>query len=167
MGVFADFRKFALRGNVIDLAVGIVIGAAFTKIVNALVTDILTPPLGLLQGGVPFRDWKIPLTTAPAEAATSAPAPAAAGVIPGTTDAAAATDPEVASLLIGHFLQTVFDFLIIAIAVFLLVRILRRAQDLFEQKKAEEAKEAEALAPSEDVLLLREIRDLMKTQKPA
>jgi large conductance mechanosensitive channel len=166
MGLFADFRKFALRGNVIDLAVGIIIGAAFTKIVNALVTDILTPPLGLLQGGIPFRDWAIPLTTEPAKAvATSGAAPAA--VVPGADAAAKAADPEVASILIGHFLQTVVDFLIVAFIVFLLVRLLQKAQDIFDRKQAEEAKAAEALSPPEDVLLLREIRDMLKAQKQA
>jgi large conductance mechanosensitive channel len=169
MGLFADFRKFALKGNVVDLAVGIIIGAAFTKIVNALVTDILTPPLGLLQGGIPFRDWAIPLTTHPAKAVASsdaAPA-AAAAVVPGADAAAKAAEPEVASILIGHFLQTVVDFLIVAFVVFLLVRVLRKAQDIFDRKQAEEAKAAEAAAPPEDVLLLREIRDALKAQKQA
>lgn len=168
MGIFADFRKFALKGNVIDLAVGIIIGAAFTKIVNALVTDILTPPLGLLQGGIPFRDWAIPLTTEPAkQTATSAAPAASAAAVPGADAAAKAPDPEVASILIGHFLQTVVDFLIVAFVVFLLVRVLQRAQAMFERKQAEEAKAAEAAAPPEDVLLLREIRDALKAQKQA
>jgi large conductance mechanosensitive channel len=166
MGLLADFRKFALRGNVIDLAVGIIIGAAFTKIVNALVTDILTPPLGLLQGGIPFRDWAIPLTTEPAKNVASSAAPAApAAFVPGADAAAKAPDPEVASILIGHFLQTVVDFLIVAFIVFLLVRLLQKAQDIFDRKQAEEAKAAEALSPPEDVLLLREIREMLKAQR--
>ncbi|HEV7280894.1 MAG TPA: large conductance mechanosensitive channel protein MscL [Pirellulaceae bacterium] len=167
MRVLADFRKFALRGNVIDLAVGIIIGAAFTKIVNALVTDILTPPLGLLQGGVPFREWKIPLTPGPVRpvGGEAPPVPAASGLTPVADASSNSPDPEVASILIGHFLQTVVDFLLIAIAVFLLVRFLRKAQDIFDRKQAEEAKVAEALDPPEDVLLLREIRDMLKAQK--
>lgn len=168
MRILADFRKFALRGNVIDLAVGIIIGAAFTKIVNALVTDILTPPLGLLQGGVPFREWKIPLAPAPARpvAGEAPPVPAVSPVMPTADASSNAPDPEVASILIGHFLQTVVDFLLVALAVFLLVRFLRKAQDIFDRKQAEEAKVAEALDPPEDVLLLREIRDMLKAQRP-
>ena len=167
MRVLADFRKFALRGNVIDLAVGIIIGAAFTKIVNALVTDILTPPLGLLQGGIPFREWTIPLTSQPAVpvGGDAPPVPAAGGLAPVADASSTAPEPEVASILIGHFLQTVVDFLLVAIAVFLLVRFLRKAQEIFDRKQAEEAKAAEALSPPEDVLLLREIRDMLKAQK--
>lgn len=138
MSILSDFRTFIFRGNVVDLAVGIIIGAAFGKIVNSFVTDILTPPLGLLQGGVPFKDYKIPLTKkAPGE------------------------EGEVASILLGNFVQTVIDFLIVAVAVFVLILLMRKAQKVFERKQ----EAAKAADPPEEIVLLREIRDSLKAPK--
>lgn len=138
MGILSDFKAFIFRGNVVDLAVGIIIGAAFGKIVNSFVTDILTPPLGLLQGGVPFKDYKIPLTTkAPGE------------------------EGEVASILLGNFVQTVIDFLIVATAVFVMILVMRKAQAMFERKQ----EAAKAADPPEEIVLLREIRDSLKSPR--
>jgi large conductance mechanosensitive channel len=131
MPFFQEFKTFAMRGNVIDLAVGVVIGGAFGKIVNSLVEDIITPPLGLLIGGVDFSKLTIKLNN-PLDAA-----------------------PAV-TINYGKFLQASFDFIIIAFALFLLVRAINRLQ-----KKADEMPPAPPETPA-DVKLLTEIRDLLK-----
>jgi large conductance mechanosensitive channel len=131
MSVIKEFKEFAMRGNVIDLAIGIVIGAAFGKIVTSLVADIIMPPLGLLIGGVNFTDLKVVLK------------------------AAVDANPAV-TLNYGNFLQVIFDFLIVAFAIFLLVKGINRF------KKKEEAKPAAPAAPSNEEKLLMEIRDLLK-----
>jgi large conductance mechanosensitive channel len=123
-----EFKKFAMRGNVMDMAVGIIIGAAFGKIVSSFVSDIIMPPIGVLTGGVDFSTLAITLKKA-------------------TTDTAAIT------LNYGMFLNTIIDFIIIAFAIFIAVKQINRL------KKKEEAKPKE---PSEEVLLLREIRDSVK-----
>ncbi|WP_300284557.1 large-conductance mechanosensitive channel protein MscL [uncultured Alistipes sp.] len=135
-----DFKKFAMRGNVVDMAVGIIIGGAFGKIVSSLVSDIIMPPIGMLVGGVNFTDLKIVL-----EQAVLSPA----GEI---------IEPAV-SINYGAFLQTTFDFLIIAFSIFLFIRLLSK----FERKK-EEAPAAPA-APAPDIELLTQIRDLLKEKK--
>ena len=131
----ADFKKFAMRGNVIDMAVGVIIGGAFGKIVSSVVADIIMPPLGLLIGGVNFTDLK--------------------WVMKGPVEQAAVT------LNYGNFLQATFDFLIIAFSIFLFIRLLTK---LTEKKKEEQTAPAPAPAPapSEEVKLLSEIRDLLK-----
>ena len=136
MGVLAEFKEFAVRGNVIDLAVGVVIGASFGKIVTALVDNVIMPPLGLLIGGVDFADWEIMLRRE-------------------TVDAAGETVPAVA-IGIGIFLNTMVQFVIVAFAIFLLVKAINR----LKRKQAEAP--AEAPPPAEDILLLREIRDSLK-----
>jgi large conductance mechanosensitive channel len=105
MGILQEFREFAIKGNAIDMAVGIVIGAAFTKIVNSIVTDLLMPPLGLLIGGVEFKDLQLVLQ-----------------------DADPSATPPVAQVAIryGNFLDTVIQFLIVAIAVFTLVKVMNK-----------------------------------------
>ena len=128
----ADFKKFAMRGNVIDMAVGVIIGGAFGKIVSSVVADIIMPPLGLLIGGVNFTDLK--------------------WVVDGVEQAAV-------TLNYGNFLQATFDFLIIAFSIFLFIRLLTK---LTEKKKEEQTAPAPAPAPSEEVKLLSEIRDLLK-----
>lgn len=140
MGFFKEFKEFAMRGNVIDLAVGVVIGGAFGKIVSSVVADVIMPPLGLLIGGVNFTDLVITLK--------------AAGV-----DATGVATPAV-TLNIGNFLQTVFDFIIIAFAIFLFVKGLNRLTHL--RKQEEEAKPETPPAPSKEEVLLTEIRDLLK-----
>ena len=136
MGFVKEFKEFAMRGNVLDMAIGIVIGDAFGKIVSSFVADLITPPLGLLIGGVNFSDLKIVLKQA---------------VMQGEE----VISPEVV-LGYGNFIQVIFDFLIIAFAIFMLLKAVNK----FKRKK-EEVPEAPA-APPADVQLLTEIRDLLK-----
>ena len=132
MKIAKEFRDFAVRGNVIDLAVGVVIGAAFGKIVTSLVGDIIMPAVGQLVGGIDFSRYKFVLQKA-------------------------AGDKAEVAIRFGQFAQNIFDFLIIALAIFLVVRVLNAA------KRKQEAKPAAVpLAPSEEVLLLREIRDELR-----
>lgn len=133
MGMIGEFKEFAMRGNVVDLAVGVVIGAAFGKIVTALVDKVVMPPVGLLIGGVDFSKWAITLKEA--------------GV-----DAAGKEIPAVV-LGIGDFLNTLVQFVIIAFAIFLVVKAINRMNRKEPPPPA---------APSEDILLLREIRDALK-----
>lgn len=137
MGMISEFKEFAMRGNVIDLAVGVVIGAAFGKIVTALVEKVIMPPIGLLIGKVDFSELKWTLAEAQLAADGSELAPA---VVIGY----------------GEFINTVIQFLIVAFAIFLLIKALNR----LARKKAEAP--AAPPAPSEEVLLLREIRDNLK-----
>jgi large conductance mechanosensitive channel len=123
--MFTEFKKFAMRGNVVDMAVGIIIGAAFGKIVSSLVADVIMPPIGILVGGVDFSGLAWTLKDA--------------------SDGVSAV-----TLNYGIFINTIIDFVIIALAVFLLVRWLNK----FQQKE-----EAKPKTPPEEVLLLREIRD--------
>lgn len=147
--IFGEFKKFITRGNVIDMAVGIIVGTAFTAIVNSMVKDILMPFIGLIIGGVSFADLKFVIA------------------------AATETTTEVA-IRYGMFIQKVIDFLIIALVVFLLVRTINKAREGIEAKrkaelKVEEAKKAATPPPAPvipaDVALLTEIRDLLKREK--
>ena len=133
MGMMTEFKEFAMRGNVIDLAVGVVIGAAFGKIVSTLVDKVIMPPIGLLIGGVDFSRLSIVLKEA-------------------TVDAAGKEVPAVV-LAYGEFFNALIQFIIIAFAIFLVVKAINRMR-----KPAEEA----PAATPEDVLLLREIRDSLK-----
>jgi large conductance mechanosensitive channel len=139
MSVVKEFKEFISKGNVLDLAVGIVIGAAFGKIVSSFVDDILMPPIGLMIGGVDFKDLKITLR----DSATDA-----AGVC---------TNPAV-TLNYGNFIQALADFLIIAFAVFLVVKGFNKLRR--SQKAAQEVEVIEA--PAKEITLLTEIRDLLK-----
>ncbi|NLW96480.1 MAG: large-conductance mechanosensitive channel protein MscL [Xanthomonadaceae bacterium] len=136
MGMMTEFKEFAMRGNVIDLAVGVVIGAAFGKIVTSLVDQIIMPPIGLLLGGVDFSDIAWTLREA-------------------TVNAAGEEVPAVA-IGVGEFINTVVQFLIVAFAIFMVVRTINRLH-----RKPEPAPEAPP-EPSEEVVLLREIRDSLK-----
>ncbi|MFB5251223.1 large conductance mechanosensitive channel protein MscL [Bacillus cereus] len=120
-----EFKKFAFKGNVIDLAVGVVIGAAFGKIVSSLVKDIITPLLGMVLGGVNFTDLKLTFGKS--------------------------------SIMYGNFIQTIFDFLIIAAAIFMFVKVFNK----LTSKREEEKKEEKATKEEE---ILGEIRDLLKQQ---
>jgi large conductance mechanosensitive channel len=131
MGMIGEFKQFAMRGNVVDMAVGIVIGGAFGKIVSSFVADVITPPIGILLGGVDFNDLAITLKQAVGETAA-------------------------VTLNYGKFLQTCFDFLIIAAAIFMVVKAMNTL------KKKEEAAPAPPPQPSKEELLLGEIRDLLK-----
>ncbi len=138
MGMISEFKEFAMRGNVIDLAVGVVIGGAFGKIVSSLVDQIIMPPIGMITGGVDFSNLKWVLK--PAD--NSDPA------------------HKVAEVAIGYgaFINTFIQFVIIAFAIFLVVKAINR---LTRKQKAEPAA---APPPAEDVLLLREIRDSLKNR---
>jgi large conductance mechanosensitive channel len=137
MGMMKEFKDFAMRGNVVDLAVAVVIGGAFGKIVTSLVGDVIMPPIGLALGGVDFTNLQLTLKEAVVNAE---------GV------------EEVAAVAIryGAFVQTIVDFLIVAWAIFMVVRAMN------SMKKKEEAAPAPPPQPSEEVLLLREIRDNLK-----
>jgi large conductance mechanosensitive channel len=135
-GMLEEFKKFAMRGNVIDLAVGVIIGASFTGIVTSLVNDIIMPPVGLALGGVDFSNFFIVLKGAPAE--TLAAAKAAKDV----------------TLNYGLFVNAVINFVIVAFVLFMLIR---------QINKLAPPKPAEPATP-EDVLLLREIRDSLKAR---
>ena len=136
MKLIKEFKEFAMRGNVLDMAVGIVIGGAFGKIVSSFVEDILMPPIGVLLGGVNFTDLKIVFKQA-------------------VMDGENVVTPEVA-LRYGNFIQVIFDFLIIAFAIFMLIKAVNK----FNKKKEEAPAAPEA--PPADVQLLTEIRDLLQ-----
>ncbi|MEN1927162.1 large-conductance mechanosensitive channel protein MscL [Luteimonas sp. MJ293] len=140
MSIASEFKEFAMRGSVVDLAVGVVIGAAFGNIVTAFVDKVIMPPIGLLVGGVDFADWVITLREA-------------------AIDAAGEEIPAVV-IGIGEFLNAVIQFLIIAFAIFMVIKGINR----LNRKKAVEDEPAAPEAPTEDVLLLREIRDSLKTR---
>ena len=134
-----DFKEFAMRGNVVDLAVGIIIGAAFGKIVSSFVNDIIMPPLGMLIGKVDFSQLFVPLngqSYANLEAAVEAAAPV---------------------LRYGIFIQTIIDFIIVAFAIFMAVKVMNRLK-----RKQEAAPPPAPPAPSAEVKLLTEIRDALK-----
>jgi large conductance mechanosensitive channel len=139
MSFLTEFKTFAMRGNVVDLAVGVVIGAAFGKIVSALVDGIIMPPIGLALGGVNFSDLAITLKEA----------------VIGPDGAVVA---EAVLWKYGAFLQTVIDFLIIAFTIFVVVKVMNAL------KRKEEAAPAAPAAPSEEVKLLTEIRDALKAR---
>ncbi|MBL8849070.1 MAG: large conductance mechanosensitive channel protein MscL [Planctomycetaceae bacterium] len=141
MGLLQEFKKFALKGNVIDMAVGIVIGASFTKIVNSLVADIITPLIGAVSSGKSFAEQFIWFGN-PEEKPVSV---------------AKAKESGEAFLAWGSFTQATIDFLIVALAMFLVIKLMNRAQELFDRKKAEEPPPA----TPEDIQLLREIRDAL------
>src|SRR5258705_11969025 len=135
MPMLAEFKKFAMRGNVVDLAVGVIIGASFTGIINSLVNDVLMPPIGLALGGVDFANFFVVLKGDP-HVETLAAAKAAKAV----------------TLNYGLFINAIINFLIIAFVLFLFLRQLNKLVAPTPEQEA-------APAPTEEVLLLREIRD--------
>ena len=136
MSILKEFKTFAVKGNVVDMAVGIIIGAAFGKIVSSFVGDVIMPPLGVLIGGVDFTDLAITLK-------------AAEGDLPAVV------------LAYGKFIQSIIDFLIVAFAIFMGVKVINR---LKREEQASEETPAEPAAPSNEEVLLSEIRDLLKQQ---
>lgn len=134
-----EFKDFAMKGNVVDMAVGVVIGGAFGKIVSSLVADIIMPPIGVLLGGVNFTDLKVTLKDAV------------------VTDGVQVA--EAVTLNYGNFLQTTLDFLIIAFAIFMVIKA------IIAFKKKEEVAPAAPPAPTKDQVLLEEIRDLLKNKQ--
>lgn len=143
MGLIKEFKEFAMRGNVIDLAVGVIIGGAFGKIVNSLVTDIILPPVGVLIGGVKFSDLSFELKAK-------------------VFDKAGKVTAEAVTLNYGNFLQMVFEFIIIAFSVFMMIKIMNKATTLRKKQEAEAVPEPAAPAPTNEEVLLTEIRDLLK-----
>ncbi|MBQ8272517.1 MAG: large-conductance mechanosensitive channel protein MscL [Tidjanibacter sp.] len=145
MSFLSEFKKFALKGNVVDMAVGVIIGGAFGKIVTSLVNDVIMPPLGMLIGKVNFTDLALNL----------------------------GTEVEPVMWKYGAFLQQVFDFLIVALSIFFLIKGINRLSELTKKKEAEEAAAAPAPAPApepepeptKEEVLLTEIRDLLKNRQ--
>jgi large conductance mechanosensitive channel len=144
MVMLKEFREFALKGNVVDLAVGIIIGAAFTAIVSSLVDDILMPPLGVILGGLDFSEYYLPLTLSDQ-------------IYPSRR---AARDAGVPVIAYGSFINAVIKFLIIAFALFIIVKQMNRLRKMLDHETAEAA--AAPAPPPADVVLLAEIRDLLK-----
>jgi large conductance mechanosensitive channel len=132
MSLLSEFKEFAMRGNVIDLAVGVVIGTAFGRIVNSLVEDVIMPPIGIIVGGVDFSDLGVQIGTNPAG--------------------------EPVLFRYGAFLQTIFQFLIIAAALFMMIKAINRL------KRPAPAPAAPPAPPPRSEVLLEEIRDLLKRQ---
>jgi large conductance mechanosensitive channel len=139
MGLIKEFREFAVKGNAVDMAVGIIIGGAFGKIVSSLVNDIIMPPIGKLLGNVDISSLFINLGSTPYESLSEA------------QKAGAPT------LNYGNFFQTVFDFVIIAFAIFMMIKAMNSL------RRKEESKPEEPPKPSEEVRLLQEIRDSLKS----
>jgi large conductance mechanosensitive channel len=142
MSMLGEFKQFAMKGNVVDLAVGVIIGGAFGRIVDSLVQDVIMPPISKLFGGLDFASYYLPLNGQPyglplAEAKK-------AGAV----------------LAYGNFFTVLLNFLILAFVIFQMVRLMNRLRSPFT--KAEEAAAAAAAPPSEEVVLLREIRDALK-----
>jgi len=142
MSMMGEFKKFAMKGNVVDLAVGVIIGGAFGKIVDSLVQDVIMPPIGKLFGGLDFASYYLPLNGQPyglplAEARK-------AGAV----------------LAYGNFFTILLNFVILAFVIFQMVRVMNRLRSPFS--KEEEAAAAAAAPPTEEVVLLREIRDALK-----
>lgn len=164
MGFFQEFKDFAMRGNVVDLAVGLIIGAEFGKIVNSAVNDVIMPPIGKVLGGAEFTNLKLEIGESKAKqqlveaqaalqsAAEGSDAANEAQAAVAAAEAAVAKFGENITIKYGAFIQNVFNFVIIAFAVFMVVKVMN------SMKKKEEAAPA---APPKDIVLLEEIRDLL------
>ena len=146
-----EFKDFAVKGNVVDMAVGVVIGGAFGKIVSSLVADIIMPLVGWLCGGIDFATWRWVIR--PAHTVTNE-----AGEV--------VKEVAEASLNYGNFIQTFVDFLIIALSIFLVIKLINKVKNTISAPKEEAPAAPEAPAPKpEDVQLLEEIRDLLKNKQ--
>ncbi len=157
MGLLQEFKTFALKGNVVDMAVGVIIGGAFGKIVTSLVNDIIMPPLGVVLGGKDFSDLGVTLKAAV------------------VNEAGEVVTPEVLWKY-GAFLQTCLDFMIIAVSIFVMIKVINKLTSL-RKKEEEEAAAAAAAAPApepepepepeptKEEILLTEIRDLLKDKR--
>ena len=162
MGFLKEVKAFAIKGNVMDMAVGVIIGGAFGKIVTSLVNDILMPPIGALMGNTDFSNLKVDLSAI--RNAVSKAGDAVANVVSGGADAAAEAAAEVAPIYwnYGAFIQQCIDFLILAFCVFMMVKVMNK---LMKKEEAKPAAPAPAPAPSKEEVLLTEIRDLLKEKK--
>lgn len=145
MGIVKEFKEFAMRGNVVDMATGIIIGASFGKIVTSLVNDVLMPPLGLMLGRVDFSQLKVVIQKGQAA----------------VMDGANTLTPAIneVSINYGAFIQTIVDFIIVAFCIFLVIKAMNKAMT---KKEAEPAAPATPPPPKDEVVLLKEIRDLLK-----
>lgn len=139
MSIFKEFKEFTTKGNVVDLAVGIIIGSAFGKIVTSFVADIIMPPIGLLVGGINFTEIKFTMKDA-------------------VIDATGKVTKQAISINFGNFIQVVFDFLIIAFAIFMLIKAINRIN------RNKDEQQVTPPAPTKEELLLTEIRDLIKNK---
>lgn len=157
-GFLKEFKAFIMRGNVLDLAVGIIIGGAFTTIVRSLTNDILMPFVGGLIGGVDFAGLRIPLWNAEIVYDGAIPSLDAYGQVLYSS-----------AIYYGRFLQAIVDFLIVAFVIFILIKSINSIHKVIEEKRKREEALAEAAKPEpvipENILLLREIRDLLKKQE--
>lgn len=152
--MWEKFKKFAFKGNVVDMAVGVVVGGAFGKIVTSLVNDLITPLISLLTGGANFSELFVILNAKGADTAA-------------IKTIEAAKEAGFATLNYGNFIQTVIDFFIIALSIFMFVSLIQKARDISESKKKAEEEAAKEAAPAEPPKptaeeLLTEIRDLLK-----
>ena len=139
--ILNEFKAFAVKGNAVDMAVGVIIGGAFGKIVTSIVNDIIMPPIGWLIGGVNFSDLKVTLPS---------------------VEVIGGEKLQTATINYGNFLQTTLDFLIVAFCVFMLIKVVNKVTAKKEEKPAETPKDPE---PTQEEKLLAEIRDLLKEQK--
>jgi large conductance mechanosensitive channel len=137
MSIIKEFKEFAMKGNMLDMAIGIIIGVAFNRIVTSLVQDVFMPVIGYLVGGVNFENLQVVIQEE---------------VLDGT----GAVVQELVAIRYGSFFQTLFDFLLIALTIFIVIKVINRMK-----KKAEDVKEPEVPTPK-DIELLTEIRDLLK-----
>lgn len=152
MGFIKDFKAFAMKGNVVDMAVGVIIGGAFGKIVTSVVNDIIMPPIGLLVGGVNFKDLKLILQEGQEEV---------------LNEVGEVITPAVAEVTLnyGNFLQQTFDFLIIAFSIFFMIKVITKLTEKKKEDTPAPAAPAPAPEPSAEEKLLTEIRDLLKEKK--
>jgi large conductance mechanosensitive channel len=141
MSLVKEFKAFAMRGNVVDMAVGIIIGGAFGKIISSVVADVIMPPIGLLLGGVKFTDLKIILKDP-------------------VLDAAGAITTQAVAINYGNFIQTTVDFLIIAFAIFMMIK----GMNSLKKKDEAPAEVPAPPAPTKEEVLLAEIRDILKNK---
>jgi len=141
MSLAKEFKEFAMRGNVVDMAVGIIIGGAFGKIISSVVADVIMPPIGLLMGGVSFTDLKIVLKDP-------------------IIDAAGKVTSQAVSINYGNFIQVTVDFLIIAMAIFMMIKAMNHMKKKEEPAPVEEV----VIPPTKEEVLLSEIRDILKNK---
>ncbi len=140
--IINEFRKFAIRGNVMDLAIGVIIGSAFNKIVTSLVDDIIMPPLGLAVGGLRFSDYKLVLR-------------------PDEIGATGHVLQSAVTLNYGNFIQILVNFLVVALTIFVMVKVL----NVLRERMAPEKEKVSSLTPNTEVVLLTQIRDLLKPRQ--
>lgn len=145
MSIIKEFKEFSMGGNIVDMAIGIIIGSAFGKIISSIVNDVLMPPFGMALGKIDFKDFKLVLQKA----------------VPAVTDGSQVVKQAVSEVAIkyGMFVQTLIDFLIVAFCIFLAIKVINRL------KKKNEEKLVAPASPSKEEILLTEIRDLLREKK--